>query len=433
MIPFATAQGERVQNNTMERFAQLHPELAILPAVTTGLDQQPLAGVRVCMATSSHLAADDRIFFKEARTLVKAGADVVVLCAHDKKFPKKADGVRFANYDGGGRLQDRARTIGKLAQAIADQNSNVVHCHEPDGLIAALRVKRRSGAKVIFDSHEMWAGVVAGRFPRHLWPLVTATYRRLERHWLAQCDAGVGASYSISEYLASIIGPERVVTILNVPVVEVFGECPANVWKDETILCHDGSLTFARGLRTMAEAMRLLATQHRVVLKIVGDVFGAEKAWLDAFITKHHLEKTIIRTGWLPYADVGRAIAPCHIGLICFLPLPNHLIAAPNKCFNYLLYGLPVLGPDFPQSHFAILKREGCAALADPTSPTSYAQAISGMILARTATAKLGTTARSLSETTYRWQHMEPVLLRVYRQVLGNKIHPASTQPREST
>jgi len=370
------------------------------------------------MATSGHPANDDRIFFKEARSLVKAGADVVVLCAHDKKPPQKTDGVRFANYDGGGRLKVRAITIGKLEQAIAAQQCDVVHCHEPDSLIAALRVKRRLGVKVIFDSHEMWSGVAAERFPQLCWPAVTAVYRTLERRRVACCDAAVGATYAISEYLASILGQERVATILNVPDVEVFGEGEGTIWGEETILCHDGILTFSRGLKAMAEAMRLLASRHRVVLKIVGDVFGEEKQWLEAFIAKYHLEKTIVRTGWLPYEEVGKAISPCHIGLICFLPSPNHMIAAPNKCFNYLLYGLPIAGPDFPQSHFAILKQEGCAVLADPTSPEAYAEMLAGMISDRAATTKMAATARELSRAKYRWQHLEPVLLGVYRQVL---------------
>ena len=383
-----------------------------------GEDMIDLAGIRVCMASSGHPADDDRIFFKEARSLVKAGADVVVLCAHDKKFPEKTNGVRFANYDGGGRLKGRALTIGKLEQAIADQRCDVVHCHEPDSLIAALRVKRRLGVKVIFDSHEMWSGVAAERFPRLCWPAVAALYRSIERRCLARCDAALGASCAISEYLASILGPDRVATILNVPDVEVFGECEDNIWGEETILCHDGRLTFARGLKTMAEATRLLALRHQVVLKIVGDVFGEEKEWLEAFVAKHRLQNTIVRTGWLPYEDVGKAIAPCHIGLICFLPSPNTRISAPNKCFNYLLYGLPVVGPDFPQSHFAILKREGCAVLADPTSPAAYVEALSEMISARAKTAKMAATARELSKTKYRWQHMEPVLLGVYRRFL---------------
>lgn len=383
-----------------------------------------LSGIRVCMATSGHPADDDRIFFKEARTLAKAGADVVILCAQGQAFPAQPDGVRFAAYNGGGGLKDRLRTIGRLEQAIADQRCDVVHCHEPDGLVAAVRVKRRLGTPVIFDSHELWAGVAAVRFPRPLWPAAMAAYRRFERRWVSPCDAAFGASHAITDYLASILGPERVATLLNVPVVDIFGEGADRGWGEETILCHDGSLTFVRGLKPMAEAIRILSARHRVVLKIVGDVFGEERKWLDAFVAKHGLDHAIVRTGWLPYDEVGRAIAPCHIGLICFLPSPNHRIAAPNKCFNYLLYGMPVVGPDYPQSHFAILQREGCAVLADPASPESIAGAVSKMITGREATLRMSATARELSQSRYRWSHMEPVLLDMYRRVLAGTGRP---------
>jgi hypothetical protein len=64
-----------------------------------------LSGVRVCMATSAHLATDDRIFFKEARSLVCAGADVVVLCGRGMTPPTKRDGVRFEHHEGWGRAE----------------------------------------------------------------------------------------------------------------------------------------------------------------------------------------------------------------------------------------------------------------------------------------------------------------------------------------
>lgn len=383
-----------------------------------------LSGIRVCLATSGHEADDDRIYFKEARSLAKAGADVVVLCARGQKVPAPAEGVRFADYDGGGGLRNRVRTIGKLEAAIADQRCDVVHCHEPDSLVAAVRVKRRLGTKVIFDSHELWAGVAAARFPRPFWPAAMAGYRAWERGWIAACDAAIGASRSIADDLAGLLGPDRVATILNVPVEEVFGDCGERSWGDETILCHDGSLTFARGLKVMAEAVRRVSARHRVVLKIVGDVFGAEREWLDAFVARHGMEKTILRTGWLPYADVGRALGSGHVGLICFQPLPNHLIAAPNKCFNYLLCGQPVLGPDFPRSHFAVLAAEGCAILADPRSAQSYADALERMIADRPATEAMAAVARELSATRYRWRHMEPVLFNLYRRVLAETPRP---------
>ncbi len=383
-----------------------------------------LSGIRICLATSGHEADDDRVFFKEARSLVRAGAEVTLLCAQGKKLPAQADGVRFAQYPGGGGLKERLRTVGRLEAALAEQACDAIHCHEPDSLVAALRVKRRRGVKVVFDSHECWAGVAAARFPRPLWPAAMAAYRACERRWIDQCDAAFGASLAISEDLAAVLGPERVATLLNVPAADVFGAGAAKAAGPETILCHDGTLTFARGLKVMAEAVRLAAQEHRVVWKIVGDVFGAEKAWLEAFVAKHGLERTIVRTGWLPYAEVGRAIAPCHVGLIGFLPSPNHEIAAPNKCFNYLLYGIPIVGPDFPRSHFAVLAREGCALLADSTSPEAYAAAIGRMIADQDGAARMAAAARRLSETKYRWEHMEPILCDAYRRLFAGQGAP---------
>jgi glycosyltransferase involved in cell wall biosynthesis len=372
------------------------------------------------MATSAHTADDDRIFYKEARTLVRGGADVVILCSDKMKLPENTDGVRFAPYHGGGSLRQRLSTIGRLTKAIDEQQPDVVHCHEPDGLIAALRVGNRKSLRVIFDSHEMWGGVAAAHFPRCLWRPVEAGYKLAERRYLKKCSAAIGASGAISEYLAGSVGEDRVVTLLNVPVPEVFREGLAQDWGETTVLCHDGHLTFTRGLKVMLEAVRLLAAQYRVVFKIVGDVFGEERAWLESFVAKYGLASNVVRTGWLPYEDVGQELAPCHIGLVCLAPKPNHWIAAPNKCFNYLLYGLPVVGPDFPRSHFAVLEREGCAVLADPSCAESYAAAVAAMIDNRSKATRMAARARLLSETKYRWQHMEPLLLGIYRRILGH-------------
>lgn len=375
--------------------------------------------VRICMAASSHPPNDDRIFFKEARSLAHAGADVTVLYAQGKKAPDATDGVKFLSYNGGGGLRERACSIGALERSLAAGRYDVIHCHEPDSLLAALRVKRSSGVKVIFDSHEMWSATLAGRFPQPLWPAVMAFYQLLERRWIAQCDAAVGASWAISDYLAETLGVNRVSTILNVPVVDVFGEGRDKAWGDLTILCHDGHLTFNRGLKTMAEAVRMVSAKHRVVLKIVGDVFNDERVWLDRFVESYHLHDVIVRTGWLPYAEVGKALASCHIGLIALQKTPNNIVTSSNKVFNYMLYGIPFIGPDFRLSKQKLVAEEQCGVLADSHSSEAYAAAIMQMIVDRAETAKMSQRALMASKLKYRWEHMEPVLMRLYQQVMN--------------
>lgn len=49
--------------------------------------------VKICVLTSAHSAFDGRIFHKEAKTLVKAGYNVVVIAQHSKE--EVVEGVRI--------------------------------------------------------------------------------------------------------------------------------------------------------------------------------------------------------------------------------------------------------------------------------------------------------------------------------------------------
>ena len=379
----------------------------------------PLQGLRVCMLTADHPADDDRIFFKEARSLARYGADVVIVCHAGKTPPADNTGVRFRQFPrrrGWGR---RFQGVGALAQTAAAESCDVIHCHEPDALAAALRLKQATGAKVIYDSHESWGANFAQRFPRPLWGIAQAVFESWEKRLVRRCDAGIGASWAISDYLQAQMPSRPVATLLNVPVAEVFGQAPPREWGDTTTLVHDGHLGFDRGLKTMVQAVHQVSRKHKVVLRIVGDVFDEPRAWLEQYLAEHRLEGIVERTGWLPYEQVGRNIAVGHIGLIALQRLPNNITTSSNKVFNYLLYGLPFIGPDFRLAKIKLVKEEQCGVLADSSSPESYAAAISNLIEHRDQTLAMGRRAAQASEQKYRWSHMESEMISLYRRLLN--------------
>ena len=375
--------------------------------------------MRICHLSSGHRPDDDRIFFKEACSLAKRYPDVELLSPHPEHLPADPDGVRIITFERTKGLLGRMGAVRQLYRKGLERGADLYHCHEPESLLAAVLIKRKRGALVIFDSHELWEGVLSERGPRLVGAAAARVYRVVEKALLKRCDGGFAASQPIADHLAETLGSNRVDTLLNVPVPGVFGEGAARAWGEETVLCHDGYLTFDRGLRTMAEAVRRTAEKHRVVFKIVGDVFDEERAWLDRFVAEHKLGGTIVRTGWLPYTEVGRAMAPCHIGLVAFRRCPNHVVAAPNKVFNYLMYGMPFVGPDFNLTMQAMAAEDGVCTLADPASPESYAGALCRMIEDRAGTEAMAARALKASKEKYRWEHMEPRLFRLYERVLG--------------
>jgi len=251
-----------------------------------------------------------------------------------------------------------------------------------------------------------------------LWDTVAECYRFIEKRWISNCDGAIGASWSITEYLRTILDSCRTETILNVPAVDVFGEGSEREWGETTILCHDGFLGFDRGLKTIVRAAHMVSRKHPVILKIVGDVFNEERSWLEDYLAYHGLGSLVVRTGWLPYPKVGHAIAGCHIGISALQYLPNNIVTSSNKVFNYMMYGIPFVGPAFRLAKIKLVQEEQCGVLADSSSPESYAAAIIHMIEHREDTKRMGQNALRASREKYRWEHMEPRLFSLYERVI---------------
>ncbi len=371
--------------------------------------------MRICLLTSAHKPDDDRIFYKEARSLAKRYEDVWIISPFSENVPNIKEGVRFIPINYLPTWFERLKNMGKLYKAALNLNADVYHCHEPESLEVALKLKKELGCKVIFDSHEMYSATFAQNFPIPFHNQIIYGYKFFERKRIQNCDYVLGATSAISDYLKKIVGSERTETILNCTLPDIFGESNERRWNGETIICHEGYLSFSRGLKTMIKAIEIVIEKHHVKFRIIGDVFGTEKKWLESYIAKHNLKSVVEITGWLDYRNVGSVIRECHIGLLALEKLPNHIIAAPNKVFNYMYYGLPFLAPNHCLWINKLIKEEKIGISVDSDSAISYANAISYIIDNRSKAAIMGANAKRASENKYRWTHMEKKLFKVYK------------------
>lgn len=374
--------------------------------------------MKVCLLSSGHKPYDDRIFYKEARSLRKIHDDVTIISPYSSDIPDDRCGIAFLSIPANPlNLSGRSKTISDLYKVGLNLRADVYHCHEPESLIVALKLKKRLGCKVIFDSHEMYAASLAQKFPEMFQPAISSLYSMYEKIKVSKCDYALGASWAISDYLSGIIGSERTETILNCTPEDIFGEVPERKWSDETIICHEGNLPFERGLKTMVKAVEIVSKKYKIKFRIIGDVFGAEREWLETYIRHAGLNGIINRTGWLDYHDVGPALAHCHIGLVALQKLPNNIVTSANKEFNYMYFGIPFIAPDFRLSTIKLIADEKCGLSADSNSPESYAQAITYMIENRESAIQMGVNAKRAADRAYTWKHMEKKLLNVYSRL----------------
>jgi glycosyltransferase involved in cell wall biosynthesis len=110
-------------------------------------------------------------------------------------------------------------------------------------------------------------------------------------------------------------------------------------------------------------------------------------------------------------------LAGSDAGIVCFLPEPNHVKSMPNKLFDYMAAGIPVVASNFPLWR-KIVEENECGICVDPLDPGAIAEAVRSLRSAPQKSASMGRNGRRLVDSGYNWAREKERLLSVYRRVL---------------
>ncbi|HAW18729.1 MAG TPA: glycosyl transferase, partial [Flavobacteriales bacterium] len=109
----------------------------------------------VCHITTVHTVKDTRIYHKECRALAEAGYSVKLIAINAADVVSDYPNVEIINvpFESTSKIK-RILHAPKRARIVAQQfQPEVYHFHDPEFLFAGLKLSR-SGARVIYDSHE---------------------------------------------------------------------------------------------------------------------------------------------------------------------------------------------------------------------------------------------------------------------------------------
>lgn len=318
---------------------------------------------KVCMLAIDHSPIDDRIYHKEAKSLQKHGFNVSMVMAADEKGIAYNMGGKLAlntpdkktlDLDGIDchlikRPNDAiSKLFGKIfigefyrnfINTAANLNADVYHAHEPVTYYLGLKIAKKTGAKLIFDSHESWMGGT----PKD--KFIKFFHAKKLTHLISANEITRGSLLVKNRY----IKPE---VIYNYPHPNIFpGKFDDNKF-EQPIIVHDGYIPFNRGLKEIIEALNILKPKFpRIKFKILGETFGQEKEFLNQKLKEYNLEDNVEETGWVDYKVVGKHLENCSIGLILKTDTPNNILGGPAiKLFNYFAYGIAVIDINLHES-----------------------------------------------------------------------------------
>jgi glycosyltransferase involved in cell wall biosynthesis len=365
---------------------------------------------KVVQLSSVHPPDDIRVFVKECRTLAAAGYDVVYVVPTENGGI--VDGVKIrAIQPRNGRLKRWLFTVREVFQAAIGERGDIYHFHDPELLPFMVLLKWvRPSTRVIYDTHEDMPSAIATVYwlPNWLRRPVSYGVRIVERIAVRFLDGVVAATPAIARNFPS----SKTVIVQNFPMLAEFATDTKEFREDGLVnVIHTGRVSRARGGTEMIEAMGLIPDdENRVTLTIAGmivpDSYQEELEAVSGW-------SKVTFVGWKSREEMRALLRASDIGLVLMHVEKNNVEAQPNKLFEYMAVGLPVIASDFPWWR-KIISEANAGLLVDPAKPNEIANAIAWLAENPAESKTMGENGLRAVREKYNWEREAVVLTDFY-------------------
>lgn len=248
-------------------------------------------------------------------------------------------------------------------------NAHIYFTNDFDTLLAGVLCAMTS-RPLVHDAHELWPDQFVGMA---VYPVPAIAWLRiLEGILLRRANVVVTVNEFIAEELQTRYRIDKPRVILNVPAIND-RDTPQRRHRHEAskkIALYQGLHTFHRGLENLVSSCEYLEDDITLVLRGYGPNENRLREIGEKFTNVRFDEP-------VPMRDlVSAAASTADIGIVPYLPVNiNNYFASPNKLFEYIQAGLPVVGSDLPFLRKIIIGN-GIGYVFDPHDPRSIAEAI---------------------------------------------------------
>ena len=423
--------------------------VAFLDASTARETTTDLSPVKVCMHVLGTASTDARVM-RAATALVKAGYVVSVVDIEDEGNHQSEEDIRgvcvkhvmvsrsflstrFDKWTLVRLTQLFVRSSLRVIQTPAD----IYHAHDVSALPACYIAARLHHKPIIFEAHEMplFERPLSemGRSRRWLHKLLVV----LLAHIVPQCTGIITVSPPIVEEIRSRYGVPEVTLVRSVPEYRAVPKSDRlrqylDLKPEVRIAFYQGNLQLNRGLDGLVRAAAFL--EQHIVIVMMGKNVGTTQAQLEALIAREGVADRVKILPPVPYAELLDWTASADIGLNVASPdySLNVRYFLPNKLFEYLMAGLPVLTSPL-EAIVEVVKTYDVGQVLPSLAPADIGEAINRMLADPVGLAHQRSNALEAARNEFYWEKESLLLIQLYQCILPGGVRGISSNKHSTS
>lgn len=365
---------------------------------------------KIVQITTAHPRSDTRIFLKMSKSLSKK-YDMTLLVA-DKPGNDYTSKIKVESVLKTGEKKSRIFrftiiNLRLLIKCILNK-FDIYHFHDPDFIPAAFILKIFN-KKVIYDVHEDYPkNILQSEYlPKWTQSLISWFIEKLEIFTLRFFDGVIAATPSIQHRLLK--HSTNCININNYPIINELNES-SNKKDQKDGICFVGSISKVRGITELIRSLEYSKTK----LYLAGS--ASDLNYFNGLKTLNGW-KYVHFLGQINREQIKQLFSKCFAGVVTFLPTPNHIDALPNKLFEYMSAGLPLIASDFESWHDLITKNR-VGLTVNPKSPKLIARATLELINNSKLRAEFSINSIKIINSKLNWSKEESKLFNLYEELL---------------
>jgi glycosyltransferase involved in cell wall biosynthesis len=311
--------------------------------------------------------------------------------------------------------------------------ADIYHAHDLTALPACYIVAKLRRKPLIFETYEL-------HFPAPetsiaFWRPLGGLLMRLLAVILPRCQGVIAASPLYAQEFRKLYHLSEVIPIRNIPEYRAVEKSDRlrqylGLSPETRIALYQGYIQRDRGLDRLVRAASFL--EPGIVVIMMGKGMGTTQTELEALIASEGVADRVKIIPPVPYEELLDWTASADIGLTIF-PLDYSLsiqMTQPNKLFEYLMAGLPVLSSQLGAIE-EIIRTYDVGRIVTPVEPEAIGAAVNAMLADDTALHRMSHNALEATKNDLNWEKERLQLIRLYEDIVvrlkekrkGKRVH----------